>query len=40
MLRYDVEEEVRLIMKEVHEDVSGSHIEGRALSRKILRIKY
>lgn len=39
MLRYVAEEEVGLIMKEVHEGVCKSHIIGRALSRKILKAK-
>lgn len=39
-LRCVTEEEVGIIMKEVHEGVCGSHIWGRALSRKILRIDY
>lgn len=40
MLRCVIEEEVRLIMKEMHERVHEIHIGGRALSRKILRVRY
>lgn len=40
MLRCVTEEEARLIMKEVHEGLCRSHIRGRALSGKILRVGY
>lgn len=40
ILRCVTEEEVGLIMKKVDEGVCGSHIGGRSLYRRILRVGY
>ena len=40
MLRCVSERETTLIMKEVHEGACSSHIGGRALSGKIIRVGY
>lgn len=37
MLRCLVEDDVGLVLAEVHEDISGSRIAGRALENKLLR---
>ena len=40
MLRCVVEDEIELVIREVHEGACGSHISGRDLSRKIPRVDY